>query len=127
MKYALIGVEAWTIVNGTELEPDVPAGAAQRNRETFERYQKRSNKAVSLIYGSVTPAIQSYINGLTDPRKMWVTLTNRMDIAQNEAGSAFIRRKFHNEIYGPGDTLTSYISRILSYQERLRRLVLMVL
>jgi hypothetical protein len=74
MKYALIGIEAWNIVNGTEPEPDVPAGAAagatQRNRESLERYHKRSNKAVSLIYGSVTPAIQSYINGLTDPRAM---------------------------------------------------------
>lgn len=40
IKHALIGIEPWTIVNGTELEPDIPAGAAaaQRNRETLERY-----------------------------------------------------------------------------------------
>ena len=71
------------------------------------------------IYGSVSPALQSNIAGYTNPREMWVTLQNRMDIVQNEAGSTYMRRKFHNEIYGTSETLDQYIGRILSYQERL--------
>jgi len=53
IKYVLIGTNTWDIVTGVE---DVPQGGDVEYRE----YYKRSNKAVSILYGSITPAIQAY-------------------------------------------------------------------
>ena len=120
MRYALIGAGAWGIVNGTEYEPDVPSGGAKlRDCNKFKDYNKRFNKAVSFIYGAVTPEIQGYISSITDPEEMWTTLQEIMDIAQDEAGSAYLSDKFHREVFKPNDTIDSYISRVLGYQARL--------
>ena len=85
IKFALIGTKGWRIVNGDEEEPEV--GITQRSRDAHENYQDRADKALSLIYGSVSQAIQASIAGFTNPRDMWMTLQNRMDIVQNETGS----------------------------------------
>ena len=85
----------------------------------YSEFRKWTNKVVSLLYGSVTPVIQSYIIGITDPKEMWTTLQKRMDIVQNESGSTYMRDKFHQEKYKPEDTIDQYIGRLLSYQERL--------
>jgi len=42
-----------------------------------------------------------------------------MDIVQNESESTFMRDKFYHETFLPQDTIDQYISRILTYQERL--------
>ena len=58
MRFALIGIEAWGIVNGTEQEPEVPEdNATVRERNEYKSYTKRHKKAVSLIFSAVTPAI----------------------------------------------------------------------
>ena len=58
MKYALIGMEAWNIVNGTEEEPDIPKdNASIRECNSYKDYNKRYSKAVSLIFGAITLAI----------------------------------------------------------------------
>ena len=44
IKYVLIGTDTWNIVTGDEEEPD---------GDNYE-FRKRTNKAVSLLYGSVT-------------------------------------------------------------------------
>ena len=82
-------------------------------------YRKRSNKAMALLHASVSSPIQSYIAGLTNPTDMWTTLQQRMDIVQNESGSNLKREMFYQETYKPTDTIDLYISRVLSYQERL--------
>ena len=76
MRFALIGMEAWGIVNGTAEEPDVPGdNATLRERNEYKDYTKRHSKAVSLIYGAITPAIQAYITAeANDPALMWLTL-----------------------------------------------------
>ena len=56
-----------SLPNGTE---DEPAAGSQRGRDELKDYQKRASKAVAFIYGSVTPAIQSYITSITNPREM---------------------------------------------------------
>ena len=72
-----------------------------------------------LIYGAVTPAIQAYIPTDTDPRMMWLTLQEKMDIVQYESGPSYLRDTFHQEGFKPNDTIDSYIARILEYKERL--------
>ena len=118
IKFVLIGIDVWDIVDSTEVEPAVN-GNNQRNRDEIKDYRKRSNKAMALIHASVSSPIQSYIAGLTNPMEMWKTLQQRMDIVQNESGSNLMREIFYQETYKPTDTMDLYISRILSYQERL--------
>lgn len=113
IKFALIGTKGWRIVNGDEEEPEV--GITQRSRDVYKNYQDRADKALSLIYGSVTHAIQASIVGISNPRDMWITLQNHMDIVQNKTGSTYMRWKFHNEVYGSNETLDQYIGRNLSY------------
>ena len=86
--------------------------------DDYKEFSKRANRAVSLIYGSITPALQAYVGGITDAALMWTKLCATMDIVQNE-GSTFMRDKFHYETFLPQDTIDQYISRILTYQERL--------
>ena len=85
VKYALIGSDAWNIVDGSEEAPDV--NGFQRTRDKHRKYVKRSNKAVSILYGSITPAVQSYVRGIVDSAQMWTTICNTMDIVQNESSS----------------------------------------
>jgi len=63
IKYVLIGTNTWDIVTGVG---DVP----QDGDVEYKEYYKRSNKAVSILYGSITPAIQAYVAGVVDPAEM---------------------------------------------------------
>ena len=65
VKYVLIGSDAWNIVDRSEEAPEV--NGSQRTRDEYRKYVKRSNKAVSILYGSITPAVQSYVRGIVDP------------------------------------------------------------
>jgi len=116
IKYVLIGTNTWDIVTGVA---DVP----QDEDVEYKEYYKRSNKVISILYGSITPAIQAYVAGVVDPAEMWSTICKTMDIVQNESGSTFMRDKFHHEIFNPQDTIDQYIGRIigriLSYQDHL--------
>ena len=71
MKFALIGIKGWRIANGEEEEPEV--GLTQRSRDAHENFQDRADKALSLIYGSVTQALQSSIAGFT-PARPWTNI-----------------------------------------------------
>ncbi|RPB20955.1 hypothetical protein L211DRAFT_851844 [Terfezia boudieri ATCC MYA-4762] len=67
IKNILIGMDCWNIVLGTEKPPEVSKDDEEK------KYTKRANKAVSDIYGSISPAIQVYVSGLTDAIEMWTT------------------------------------------------------
>ncbi|RPB24391.1 hypothetical protein L211DRAFT_848718 [Terfezia boudieri ATCC MYA-4762] len=108
-----LSISLLNIVLGIEKPPDV----SKDDEET--KYTKRANKAVSVIYGSISLAIQVYVSGLTDAIEMWTTLCKTMDIVQNESGSSYMGDKFHHESFAADDTIDLYIGHILSYQERL--------
>ena len=65
-KYILTGTDSWGILSGTEVEPE--GNGTQRSRDGHKRFHKSANKAVALIYGSLTPAIQSYVSGIAELR-----------------------------------------------------------
>lgn len=67
IKFVLIGCKAWRIVKGEEEEPEV--GNTVRSREIDEKYLTRADKALSTIYGSVSPALQGSIAGFATPRE----------------------------------------------------------
>jgi len=73
IKYVLIGTNTWDIVTGVE-------GAPQDGGEEYREYYKRSNQTVSILYGSITPAIQAYVAGVVDPAEMGSTICKTMDI-----------------------------------------------
>ena len=99
LQYVLIGTNTWDIVTGVE---DVP----QDGDVEYKEYYKRSDKVVSILYGSITPAIQAYVAGVVDPAEMWLTICKTMDIVQNESGSTFIQDdKFHHEVFNPQNTI----------------------
>jgi len=98
----LIGTNTWDIVTRAK---DAPQERVKKYRE----YHRRSNKAVSILYGTITPAIQAYVAGVVDPAEMWSTICKTMDIVQNESGSTFMRDKFHHEVFNQQDTIDQYI------------------
>ena len=96
-------IDCWDMVNGTTNPP------VHDHEELFQDYSKRGNKAVSLIYGSITPGIQAYVSGITNPTLMWTKLCKTMGIVQNESGSTFMRDQFHHESFSAQDTIDQYI------------------
>ena len=85
----LMGAGAWEIVNGTELEP-APANNA-RHRDDIKDFKKRSQLALAMIWSSISPGLQSYVQGKINPSDMWASLIAHMDVVKNENGATLLR------------------------------------
>ena len=124
LQYLLIGADTWDIVTGIEEQPAMAApnatvAATARARDDLKDFRKRSQLALSLIFSSVSPALQSYIQGKNDPVDMWTTLVSRMDEVKNEHGATLVRQQFHSEKFKDGEAIETYVARITDYQNRL--------
>ena len=107
----LRGAHALSIVDGTE---PVPAAAV-----ALRDYDKPKDTAALLLWNSLTPAAQQLVAATEEPHGMWTALKDRLDITMNNVAAARIRRHFNVEHWNDGDTLSSWYSRLLSYQNRL--------
>ena len=73
----LEAMNAFVIVNGEEEEP--PAGNTVAASTAIADYRKRRALATSAISFSCTEEVAIYKMGMSNPREMWETLSERLD------------------------------------------------
>ena len=120
IRHILDSVSCWEIVEGTEDAPPIPGNnGSAAVRERHNDYKKRKSTATSLIYSSCSPDLQGHINDIWEPTTMWETLANQADETKQRGGPINLRRQLQSEVYDGRGLISEYISRILSYRDRL--------
>jgi hypothetical protein len=120
IRHILESVSCWEIVKGTEQEPPEPgnnASTAVQNK--YQSYQTRKSKAALLLYSSCSTDLQGYLNDIWDPNTIWQTLSNQADESQQWGGPIYLRRQLQSESYDTNTPISNYISKILSYRDKL--------
>lgn len=120
IRHILDSVSCWEIVDGTEQAPPVPGNnGSAAAREKHTDYKKRKSTACSLLYSSCSIDLQGYINDIFEPTIMWETLSKQADESKQRGGPIHLRRQLQLEKYDGKGPISEYISRILSYRDRL--------
>jgi len=58
-------------------------------------WNKRIAKGAAMINAACHPSVKPYIRHITDARKMWKTLAEKLDITATRAGRCSLLRQFH--------------------------------
>ena len=70
-------VRVWSIV-AKEDAPAVPSGANQNDiqahEERLEKFEGRRDKAVQILYNTISQDLRPYIKSIDNPAEMWTTL-----------------------------------------------------
>jgi hypothetical protein len=120
IRHILDSVSCWEIVDSTEQAPPVPGNnrsAAAREKHTD--YKKRKSIACSLLYSSCSLDLQGHINDIWEPTTIWETLSGQADESKQRGGPILLRRQLQLEKYSGEGPVSAYVSRILSYRDRL--------
>jgi hypothetical protein len=117
IRHILDSVSCWEIVEGTEQSPPNNGSAAVRER--YQDFKKRKSTACSLLYSSCSLDLQGHINDIWEPTTIWETLSKQADESKQRGGPINLRRQLQSETYNGEGPISAYISRILSYRDRL--------
>jgi hypothetical protein len=120
IRHILDSVSCWEIVEGTEQPPPIlgnNGSAAAREKHTD--YKKRKSTACSLLYSSCSIDLQGHINDIWEPTTIWETLSGQADESKQRGGPILLRRQLQLEKYSGDGPVSAYVSRILSYRDRL--------
>jgi len=120
IRHILDSVSCWEIVDGTEQAPPIPGNnGSAAAREKHTDYKKRKSTACSLLYSSCSIDLQGHINDIWEPTTIWETLSGQADESKQRGGPILLRRQLQLEKYSSEGPVSAYVSRILSYQDRL--------
>ena len=120
IRHILDSVSCWEIVAGTERAPPIPGpNATPAAREKHNDYKKRKSTGTSLIYSSCSPDLQGHVNDIFEPKVMYETLAKQADETKHRGGPINLRRQLQSETYDGKGPISEYISRILSYRDKL--------
>jgi hypothetical protein len=120
IRYILESVSCWEIVKSTEQEPPEPGNntsTAVQNK--YQSYRTQKSKAALLLYSSCSTDLQGYINNIWDPNTIWQTLSNQANESQQQGGPIYLYCQLQSESYNTNIPISNYISKILSYQDKL--------
>ena len=86
-------------------------------------WNKRIAKAAAIINSACHSSVKPYIRHITDARKMWKTLAEKLDTTASRAGRSSLLRQFHalrptTSTKSPFG-VTEYISQLTEYSNRL--------
>jgi len=109
---------AYTIINGEKDEP--AAGNTATARTATADDQKRRTYAISAIRFSCTDEAAIYINGLSDPSKMWQILKERLDLTTLYIGRTAIVAQFQNARPTVGESISVYVAQLQAFQLQLQ-------
>jgi hypothetical protein len=113
-------VSTWEIVDDIKQAPPTPGNnGSAAAREEYTDYKKRKSTACSLLYSSCSTDLQGYINDIFEPIIMWETLSKQADESKQRGGPINLRRQLQSEKYDGVGLISEYVSRILSYRDRL--------
>lgn len=120
IRHILDSVSCWEIVDGTEQAPPIPGNnGSAAAREKHTDYKKRKSTACSLLYSSCSIDLQGHINDIWEPTTVWETLSRQADESKQRGGPILLRRQLQLEKYNGEGPVSAYVSRILSYRDRL--------
>jgi hypothetical protein len=120
IRHILDSVSCWEIVAGTERAPPVPGNnGSAAAREKHAEYKKRKSTACSILYSSCSLDLQGHINDIWEPKTIWETLSTQADESKQRGGPILLRRQLQLEKYNGEGSVSAYVSRILSYRDRL--------
>ena len=120
IRHILDSVSCWEIIDGTEQAPPVPGNnGSAAARERHADYKKRKSTACSLLYSSCSIDLQGHINDIWEPTTIWETLSRQADESKQRGGPILLRRQLQFEKYTGEGPVSAYVSRILSYRDRL--------
>jgi gag-polypeptide of LTR copia-type len=120
IRHILDSVSCWEIVDGTERAPPAPGNnGSPAAREKHADYKKRKSTACSLLYSSCSIDLQGHINDIWEPKTIWETLSKQADESKQRGGPILLRRQLQLEKYNGEGPVSAYVSRILSYRDRL--------
>jgi len=120
IRHILDSVSCWEIVNGTEQAPPIPGNnGSAAAREKHIDYKKRKSTACSLLYSSCSIDLQGHINDIWEPTAVWETLSMQANKSKQRGGPILLQRQLQLEKYSGEGPVSAYVSRILSYQDRL--------
>jgi hypothetical protein len=120
IRHILDSVSCWEIVDSTEQAPPIPGNnGSAAAREKHTDYKKRKSTACSLLYSSCSIDLQGHINDIWEPTTIWETLSGQADESKQRGGPILLRRQLQLEKYSGDGPVSAYVSRILSYRDRL--------
>jgi len=120
IRHILDSVSCWEIVNSTEQAPPIPGNnGSAATRERHINYKKRKSTACSLLYSSCSIDLQGHINNIWEPTTVWETLSMQADESKQRGGPILLQRQLQLEKYSGEGSVSAYVSRILSYRDRL--------
>jgi hypothetical protein len=123
MQYILLASGVWHVITGEELPPGAPpANANTATRELYEdrrrEYKFRCNKAAAMIYMSCSATVQVFLDENSSPQENWQSLKDRT-IKTSDYSATRLRSQFYNEQYNGEGSVSTFIAKVLRYQERL--------
>ena len=89
MELFLGAEEALLIVIEAEVYPD------DGDTTEVSSWNKRIAKAAAMINSACHTSVKPYIRHITDARKMWKTLGEKLDTTASRAGRCSLLRQFH--------------------------------
>ncbi|KAK2768625.1 hypothetical protein FQN54_000481 [Arachnomyces sp. PD_36] len=123
--YNLIGLRAWDVVTGDEVEPIPPQlFYAEADEEKFKQehnvFKDRFSTAISVIYGAVPKEHTPLIAGILSPKDMWQKLKQAFDLDMNPPDLYKLHQAFNAEKFNPAmDTVMSWSGRLQSHARKL--------
>ena len=113
---ALAVVDAWSITEGTELEPPLQPKAVH------QEWKERNQKAIQIISGSVQPrflsSITEYIRA-KDVRAIWMELA-KFNRSNDPVFNSSLRDGFIKELFDPKkETVRDFSARLYNYKTQL--------
>src|SRR5438045_1826219 len=132
MQWILDERNLWDIVNGMEIRPQRPAAPSNEESTTtappdvtalaeyetmLEDFITRSKKARSTIGASISASIMVYIEGLTDPAKMWQILEEKYN-PRTQTTLFQIIRQFMNVKMGEGDNMEKHLQNVQTLKRK---------
>jgi hypothetical protein len=105
--------------SSTRFQPDIQSLASSALLFLTPPWQKHKSTACSLLYSSCSIDLQGHINDIWEPTTIWETLSRQADESKQRGGPILLRRQLQLEKYNGEGSVSAYVSRILSYRDRL--------
>jgi hypothetical protein len=113
MQWILDEKDLWEVVNGKEVEPKAPTPPTDgvEFTKSVQEFTVKAKKARSTIGSSISASVMVYIEGMTDPVKIWSTLESKYNPKTKTTLLQAIR-EFMTVKMLEGDDLEKHLQRV---------------
>jgi len=72
-----------------------------------------------MINSAISPSVQHFIYGITDPAIIWTTLKSQLDSIDSNSGPYILRGQFLDTKYDSSEPIAVFFAKLRQYQGRL--------